>query len=98
MQGDLGVRMRKAFRSCDSFSGTGQVMVRCRDRSARHRLGYGLVDIGVGAPEIGVFSLSSVRPLKGRLGLGVERDLAYVPRPSLADLARAASASARIVW
>ncbi len=60
-------------------------------------LAYGLVDLGVGAPEIGLFSLLDVATIRGALNLGVERDRAFVPRATLADLYRWASATGRIV-
>ena len=58
---------------------------------------YGLADIGVGAPEAGTFSLTEIASLRGALNLAVERDLAFVPRATLAELARWSSAAGRIV-
>lgn len=60
-------------------------------------LAYGLADIGVGMPEAGTFSLSEIASLRGALNLGVERDAAYVPRASLAELGRWAAGAGRIV-
>lgn len=60
-------------------------------------LAYGLADFGMGTPETGTFSLAEIGELRGALNLAVERDLAYVPRASLADMARWATAAGRIL-
>lgn len=38
---------------------------------------WGLCDLGVGCPEFGTVSLSEIVEVEGRLGLCVERDLAF---------------------
>jgi hypothetical protein len=38
---------------------------------------FGLCDIGMGFPELGYVSLQELRSLKGRLGLGIDRDLFF---------------------
>ncbi len=60
-------------------------------------IAYGLADIGVGVPELGSFDLAELAMLRGALNLSVERDLAFVPRATLAELGRWATAAGRIV-
>ncbi len=60
-------------------------------------LAYGLADLGLGTPEIGVFSLADIANMRGALNLPVERDLAFAPHANLADLARWATAAGRIL-
>lgn len=60
-------------------------------------LAYGLADIGVGAPELGTFSLDEIATLRGALNLAVERDAGFAPGVDLATLARSGSAAGRIV-
>ena len=38
---------------------------------------FGLCDLGMGCPELGYVSLSALQSVKGRLGLGIERDLYF---------------------
>jgi Protein of unknown function (DUF2958) len=52
---------------------------------------FGLCDLGMGFPEIGPVSLSELQSVKGRLGLGIERDLLFVGRYALSVYAEAAS-------
>lgn len=42
---------------------------------------FGLCDLGLGFPELGYFSLSELQSVRGPLGLGIERDLYWKPRP-----------------
>jgi hypothetical protein len=42
---------------------------------------FGLCDLGLGFPEIGYFSLSELQSVRGPLGLRIERDLYWTPRP-----------------
>lgn len=58
---------------------------------------YGLADHGVGAPELGDFSLGELAGLRGRLGLAVERDRSFRPRLHLDKLARLAAEAGRII-
>lgn len=58
---------------------------------------YGLADMGVGTPEMGTFSLSEIADLRGALNLPVERDVAFSPHATLAEIGRWATAAGRIV-
>ncbi len=54
---------------------------------------FGLCDLGLGYPELGYVSLAEITELRGKLGLPVERDQAFVgdkPLSVYADEARAA--------
>jgi hypothetical protein len=42
-----------------------------------HDVAWGLCDLGMGFPEFGTVSLSELASIKGRLGLGIERDLYF---------------------
>lgn len=57
---------------------------------------FGLCDLGMGHPELGYVSLSELQSVKGRLGLGIERDLYFEPRYPLSVYAEAARISGRI--
>lgn len=46
---------------------------------------FGLADLGFGCPELGSFSLSEIASVRLPLGLGIERDIAFV---SLAPISR----------
>ncbi len=39
---------------------------------------FGLCDLGMSYPELGYVSLSELQNVKGRLGLGIERDLHFI--------------------
>ena len=41
---------------------------------------FGLCDLGMGFPELGYVRLSELEGVKGRLGLGIERDLYFEGR------------------
>ncbi|WP_448140504.1 DUF2958 domain-containing protein [Sphingopyxis fribergensis] len=58
---------------------------------------FGLCDLGLGFPELGFVRLRELADLRGPLGLGVECDLAFVPRMSLAAYARLADQHGHIV-
>ena len=58
---------------------------------------FGLCDLGVGCPELGYVSLSELRSVTGRLGLGIERDLYFQARYPLSVYAHAAERRGRIV-
>ena len=51
---------------------------------------FGLCDLGMGCPELGYVSLAELQSVKGRLGLGIERDLYFTARFPLSVYARAA--------
>ena len=51
---------------------------------------FGLCDLGMGCPELGYVSLGELQSVKGRLGLGIERDLHFVGRFPLSVYAKAA--------
>ena len=40
-------------------------------------IAFGLCDLGMGFPEFGTVSLSELASIKGKLGLGIERDLHF---------------------
>ena len=58
---------------------------------------FGLADLGFGCPEAGSFSLKELEAFKGPFGLGIERDLYFEGKFSLAVYAEAARAAGRIV-
>ena len=58
---------------------------------------FGLADLGFGCPEVGSFSLEEFEAFKGPFGLGIERDLYFEGKFSLAVYAEAARAAGRIV-
>ena len=51
---------------------------------------FGLCDLGMASPELGYVSLAELQSVKGRLGLGIERDLYFTARFPLSVYARAA--------
>ena len=60
-------------------------------------IAFGLADLGFGTPEIGSFSLEELNAFQGPFGLGIERDLYFEGKFSLAVYAEAARAAGRIV-
>jgi hypothetical protein len=52
---------------------------------------FGLCDLGMGFPELGSVRLSELESMRGRLGLGIERDLYFEARYPLLVYAEAAS-------
>lgn len=58
---------------------------------------FGLCDLGFGCPELGYVSLSELKSVRGRLGLGIERDLYFKARYPLSVYAHAADRRGRIV-
>jgi hypothetical protein len=58
---------------------------------------FGLCDLGMGCLELGYVSLSELRSVKGRLGLGIERDLTFKARYPLSVYAHAADRRGRII-
>jgi hypothetical protein len=57
---------------------------------------FGLCDLGMGCPELGYVSLAELQSVKGRLGLGIERDLYFAPRFPLSVYAEAAQSAGHI--
>ena len=52
---------------------------------------FGLCDLGLGFPELGSVRLSELESVRGRLGLGIERDLYFEAKYPLIVYAEAAS-------
>jgi hypothetical protein len=51
---------------------------------------FGLCDLGFGSPELGYISLAEIESVKSPLGLGMERDLYFMPRFPLSVYTEAA--------
>lgn len=51
---------------------------------------FGLCDLGMGFPELGYVSLAEIESVRGRLGLGIERDAHFIARFPLSVYAEAA--------
>ena len=51
---------------------------------------FGLCDLGLGFPELGPVSLAELESVRGRLGLGIERDLYFTACYPLSVYAEAA--------
>jgi hypothetical protein len=58
---------------------------------------FGLCDLGLGFPELGPVRLSELESVKGRLGLGIERDLYFEARYPLSVYTEAARVVGSIV-
>lgn len=58
---------------------------------------YGLMDPGLGCPELGYAMLSEIEDLRGGLGLPVERDLHFRAKYRLSLYAKLAHHAGRIV-
>lgn len=58
---------------------------------------FGLCDLGFGCPELGHVSLAEIESVKGRFGIGIERDLHFVGRFPLSVYAEAARIAGRII-
>jgi hypothetical protein len=58
---------------------------------------WGLCDLGMGFPEFGTVSLTELAGYRGRLGLGIERDLHFEARGPISVYIDAASKAGRIV-
>ena len=52
---------------------------------------FGLCDLGLGFPELGSVRLSELESVRGRLGIGIERDLYFEGKYPLLVYAEAAS-------
>jgi hypothetical protein len=57
---------------------------------------FGLCDLGMGCPELGYVSLTELETVRGRFGLGVERDQLFRARFTLSAYAEAARLLGRI--
>ena len=60
-------------------------------------LAFGLCDLGVGEPELGYVSLVELQSARGRLGLGIERDLHFEADKTISAYADEARIQRRIV-
>ena len=58
---------------------------------------WGLCDLGMGFPEFGTVSLTELAAFRGRLGLGIERDLHFKARGPISAYIEAATKADRIV-
>ncbi|WP_436088155.1 DUF2958 domain-containing protein [Pararhizobium sp. LjRoot255] len=58
---------------------------------------FGLCDRGIGFPELGSVLLSEIDSVRGRLGLRVERDLAFKADRPISSYARESMAARAIV-
>jgi hypothetical protein len=58
---------------------------------------WGLCDLGMGFPEFGTVSLTELANYRGRLGLGIERDLYFEARGPISAYISAANKAERIV-
>ncbi|MDE0095041.1 MAG: DUF2958 domain-containing protein [Gammaproteobacteria bacterium] len=58
---------------------------------------FGLADLGFGFPELGYCRLEEISALRGRFGLGIERDLHFKAKHPLSTYAEAARNARRIV-
>ncbi len=58
---------------------------------------HGLCDLGLGFPELGPVRFSELAAVKGRLGIGLERDLWFAPTFPISVYAAAAHRAQRIV-
>lgn len=57
---------------------------------------FGLIDLGIGAPEFGHVRLSVLEGIRGPRNLAVVRDLHFTPRRRLSEYARLAQADGSI--
>lgn len=57
---------------------------------------FGLCDLGMGSPELGNVSIAELQTIKGRFGLGIERDIHWKPCKTLAEYADEARAKGHI--
>jgi Protein of unknown function (DUF2958) len=58
---------------------------------------FGLCDLGLSFPELGIVSLTEIKAVRGKLGLPVERDLHFTPDRLLSEYAETARKAARII-
>lgn len=60
-------------------------------------IAFGLCDLGVGCPELGLVRLSEITSIRGAIGLPVERDRNFKANKTLMGYATEARAADRIV-
>ncbi len=58
---------------------------------------FGLMDLGLGTPELGMVRLIELEAFEGPFGLGIERDLWFCPAHPISVYAEAARQAGRIV-
>lgn len=58
---------------------------------------WGLCDLGMGCPEFGTVSLTELASYRGRLGLGIERDLYFTASAPISAYIEAARDAGHIV-
>lgn len=58
---------------------------------------FGLCDLGMGSPELGYVSLAELSAFRGRFGLGIERDMHWKAKQSLAAYAAEARSVGRVL-
>ena len=58
---------------------------------------FGLADLGFGRPELGSFSLREIAAIRLPFGLGIERDLGFVPLQPLSVWAETARRSGSLL-
>ena len=58
---------------------------------------FGLCDLGLGCPELGYICFTELRTVRGKLGLGIERDLHFVANKLLSEYADEARRRGHIV-
>jgi Protein of unknown function (DUF2958) len=58
---------------------------------------FGLIDLGLGFPELGFVSLEEILQIRGCLGLPVERDNSFVANKPLSAYAQDARTAGRIL-
>lgn len=59
---------------------------------------FGLADLGLGCPELGVFSLAEIASVRLPFGLGIERDIAFERRHRLSIWAAWSRRAGSILW
>ncbi len=59
-------------------------------------IAFGLCDLGMGFPELGSVRISELAALRGKLGLGVERDLHFIADRTLSEYADIARKAGRV--
>jgi hypothetical protein len=58
---------------------------------------FGLCDMGAGYPELGYVSLSQLQQIRGRFGLGIERDRHFSPKAPMSVYVSKARENGQIV-
>ena len=80
----------KYFDPCGAATWIITELMAAEGEGAKPDILFGLCNLGMGAPELGYVSLSELRSVTGRLGLGIERDLYFRARYPLSVYAHAA--------